>query len=113
MKLKGSDGKDYTGEAKGGLFAIFDADKKNVANYKDAEAAVKVGGYTIVGDEAPKTDDTPPTGNPQDAPKTESGKTTPAADAPATNGGSDAPKPEGGEGAPGADKKPEAEKSAA
>jgi len=73
MRLKGSNGNEYKGEVKGGVFAIYNEKGENVGNFSNADEAVKMGGYTVIGDEAgdaspeqtadPKTDpktDTPP-----------------------------------------------------
>ncbi len=48
-KLKGSNGKAYTGCEKGGLFAVFNDKDENVGNFADEAAAVELGGYEIVG----------------------------------------------------------------
>jgi len=56
--LEDKDGKKYTGDINGGVFAIWDKDKKNVGNYADEADAVKLGGYKITGEvegEKPKT----------------------------------------------------------
>jgi len=77
MRLKGSDDKEYTGEVKGGVFAIYNEKGENVGNFSNADEAVKMGGYTVIGDEAapseqpadPKTD--PKTDTPPSSPETE------------------------------------------
>lgn len=70
-QLKDKEGDLYTGEVKGGLFAVWDKDKKNVGNFADEAAAVKLGGFEIVGEVKAE----PPEGITNDSSaKVESGK---------------------------------------
>ncbi len=48
MKLKGQDGQEYTGEIKGGAFAVSDAKGNNVNNFKNEADAIKLGGFEII-----------------------------------------------------------------
>ena len=82
MKMKGKDGMEYTGEEKGGVFAIWDKDKKNVGNFKNREDAIKLGGYTVMEEAAatPPVDQKTQTGTPpvdqKDKPGTDSSPQT-------------------------------------
>ena len=75
MRLKGSNGEEYKGEVKGGVFAIYNDKGENVGNFSNADEAVKTGGYTVIGDGAgdtsPEQTADPKTDTPPSSPETE------------------------------------------